>query len=185
MGKGGTSFKSEMTTRDENLTSSSSSTNQTSYDLLRGHMSAGVPGESGDSGRQVGGEISVSVSGECGDISDCREEMSASVPGESGDNSDNEGQVRRGVGASVPGESGDIGDSGGRVRGEVGASVAGESGDNSEPMGRLRLCGDLVLIATGEPMYIPVTQVSGIWWSSFHVLLSAVSCQTITIEVMG
>ena len=33
-------------------------------------------------------------------------------------------------------------------------------GTGDKPDGRLQLCGDLVLIATGEPMYIPVTQVS-------------------------
>ena len=33
-------------------------------------------------------------------------------------------------------------------------------GTEDKPDGRLQLCGDLVLIATGEPMYIPVTQVS-------------------------
>ena len=59
-------------------------------------------------------------------------------------------------GDSVPGES---------VHGDSvpGDSVPGDSGDISEvggAMGRLRLCGDLVLVATGDPMYIPVTQVN-------------------------
>ena len=38
--------------------------------------------------------------------------------------------------------------------------VASEAGDEGDAMGRLQLCGDLVLIATGEPLYVPVTQVS-------------------------
>ena len=45
-------------------------------------------------------------------------------------------------------------------RGSGGEDVAGERG-GGEGKGRQELCGDLVLIATGEPMYIPITQVCG------------------------
>ena len=59
------------------------------------------------------------------------------------------------VGGAVGGDEGE----GGR------AGVVGGSG--REGMGRLQQCGDLVIIATGEPMYIPVTQVN----ISIHVVV--------------
>ena len=65
--------------------------------------------------------------------------------------SDEGGEQADDVGSSgsVPGDSGD----GGR-------SDGGGGGGDDGRLGRLRPCGDLVLVTTGEPMYIPVTQVS-------------------------
>ena len=44
---------------------------------------------------------------------------------------------------------------------DTGANTSdGSHGDADRgSLGRLKLCGDLVLVATGDPMYIPVTQV--------------------------
>ena len=73
-----------------------------------------------------------------------------------------EGEMRReGETGSVSKQQTEDQPVGGAVGGDEGqggrADVVGESG--GEGMGRLMPCGDLVLIATGEPMYIPVTQV--------------------------
>ena len=38
----------------------------------------------------------------------------------------------------------------------------GASKMNTKPVGRLRKCGRLRLLKTGEPMYIPITQVQNI-----------------------
>ena len=49
-----------------------------------------------------------------------------------------------------PGEGGNVGDPG----------DAGDPGEGVERVGALEPCGDLVLVATGNRLYIPVTQVS-------------------------
>ena len=56
---------------------------------------------------------------------------------------------------SSEGRSGEGGEGGDNCEGGEGR----EGGEGGGAMGRLRLCGNLVLVATGEPMYIPVTQV--------------------------
>lgn len=72
------------------------------------------------------------------------------------------------IGGHVTGISGHVTDESDRVTGKSGhvidksGHVTGISGHvTDESMGRLQLCGDLILIATGHPLYIPVTQVRG------------------------
>jgi len=51
--------------------------------------------------------------------------------------------------------------------GEISGNVESESGRS----GILRQCGDLVLVATGEPLYIPITQVRRICASDLQDLV--------------
>ena len=70
---------------------------------------------------------------------------------------EDEGDTVGGGGEVVRAGGEEVGSGGGEdVRGG-GEEV--ESGGDAD-LGRLKRCGDLVLVATGEPMYIPITQVS-------------------------
>lgn len=91
----------------------------------------------------------VSGPGVDGDIGESRVEgvSMGGVPGDSG---------VEGKGGN-PEESGAKGDI---VGGDLGASGGeGERRVSVERVGALEPCGDLILIATGEQLYVPVTQV--------------------------
>ena len=163
-GEGGGDRKKSMETKSE-LRLTSESSDDEFYEALETHQEDDRDGESAE------GESSSPPHA----AEEEREEEKDSEPNEklqTGNGGPQSTSASAGATPNVQPESG-VSDEGGEQADDGGSSssVPGDSGDGGRSdgggggggdgrLGRLKPCGDLVLVTTGEPMYIPVTQVS-------------------------